>query len=154
MVYVEDTRQQKGKHEIKHAYWSAQGVELLRCKLPFGDYALPPAVAVDTKEDMQEIAQNIGGTHAEHVRFRNECYAAKQAGCKLYVLIENRDGIHDLEQVRFWDNPRLKYSPKAVTGARLYRAMHTMQDKYGVTFVFCTPEEAAQKITELLTDGR
>lgn len=150
---IEDTRNKIGKHETKHAYWSAQGVELLRCKLPFGDYALPPAVAVDTKEDMQEIAQNIGGTHAEHVRFRNECYGAMKAGVKLFVLVENRDGITDLEQVQFWENPRLAYSAQAVTGKRLYKAMHTMQDKYGVTFVFCKPEDAAQKITELLQNG-
>ena len=59
MVIIEDSRQQAGKHEVKHERFSQLGDILIRSKLPFGDYALPPKIAVDTKETMNEIAQNI-----------------------------------------------------------------------------------------------
>lgn len=152
MVIVEDTRQQRGQHETKHAAWEAHGDELVRCALPCGDYALPPKVAVDTKADMAEIATNIG-TSAEHKRFRAECQRAQAMGTHLYVLIENTDGIVSVEDVKRWENPRLEYSPRAITGERLCRAMLTMQERYGVTFLFCRPEQAAGYIYALLERG-
>lgn len=147
---IEDTRQQKDKHAEKNRWWSAHGDNICRCALPVGDYALFPTVAVDTKASMAEIAQNIGGSSKEHARFRNELIKARSFGCKLYVLIENEDGIKTINEVAFWDNPRLEECPYAITGARLAKAMATMERKYGVTFVFCRPSEAAEKILQLL----
>lgn len=40
--------------------------------------------------------------------------------------------------------------PNATKGASLAKACLTMQQRYGVEFKFCTPEEAGQKIIELL----
>ena len=37
-----------GKHNIKHAYFDENGVGVVRCKLPFGDYAPVPPVSIDT----------------------------------------------------------------------------------------------------------
>lgn len=152
MNLIEDTRNQIGKHEIKHAAFDAAGDKLLRCKLPVGDYALFPKVAVDTKADMAEIAQNIGGTTAEHNRFREELKLAREYGCQLFILVENEDGIEDLEQVAFWTNPRLAYSDRAINGPQLMKAMKTMQERYGVVFLFCRPAEAAEMIKELLSN--
>ncbi len=143
MHLIEDSRQQKDKHKIKHAAFEAAGDKLLRCKLPVGDYALFPRIAVDTKADMQEIAQNIGGTAAEHNRFREELKLAREYGCQLIILVENEDGIEELTQVQYWDNPRQAYSEKAIQGPQLMRAMQTMQERYGVIFLFCRPSEAA-----------
>ncbi len=151
MKLIEDSRQQAGKHELKHAYWVANGDDILRCKLPFGDYALPPKVAVDTKENMGEIANNIGG--AEHRRFRDECKLAQEYDCQLYVLVENTEGVRSLEDVARWVNPRLQYSPKAISGPRLQRAMQTMHSRYGVRFLLCRPEEAAARVNKLLEEG-
>ena len=153
MWLIEDTRQQAGKHELKHAAWAEHGDNIVRCALPFGDYMAVPPVAVDTKASMSEIAQNIGGTTAEHNRFRRELIRAQEAGCHLYVLVENDEGIRDLEDVATWVNPRLIDSPRAITGNRLYTAMHTMQERYGVTFLFCPPERAAAIIHYLLERG-
>lgn len=150
MVIIEDSRQQAGKHEIKHERFGDLGDTLIRCKLPFGDYALPPKVAVDTKETMGEIAQNIGGRHDEHERFKRECVAARDAGCQLVILVENTDGIADLGDVHTWTNPRLGLSPKAINGPQLEKAMRTMTERYGVRFEFCRPAEAADRIRELL----
>lgn len=149
MVIIEDTRQQATKHAIKHGYFTAAGIGLIRCKLPFGDYALPPAVSVDTKADMAEIAGNIGGA-AEHRRFRAECQAAQEAGCQLVILVENDDGIECLDDVRHWVNPRLSQSPHAITGERLMKAMRTMTERYGVRFEFCAPHEAGRRVMEIL----
>jgi ribosome-associated protein len=107
-------------------------------------------VAVDTKENMAEIANNIGGPAAEHKRFREELKLAQEYGCKLFVLVENTDGIEILEDVVRWENPRRVYSSKAIDGPRLCKAMKTMQERYGVTFLFCRPEDAGRVIKELL----
>ena len=153
MYLIEDTRNQIGKHEIKHAAFDAAGDSVLRCKIPFGDYCLPPRVAVDTKADMAEIAQNIGGTASEHARFREELKLAREFGCQLFILVENEDGIEDLEQVAYWTNPRLAYSDRAINGPQLMKAMKTMQERYGVVFLFCRPAEAAAVIKDLLRGG-
>lgn len=146
-VLIEDSRQQREKHEEKHAVWQQMGVRLRRCKIPYGDYCLPPKVSVDTKADMAEIAQNIG---AEHKRFVAECKAAKEDGCQLYVLIENTEGIRDLDDVPRWVNPRTELSPNCIQGPRLAKAMRTIQERYGCVFMFCRPEEAAEIIVDLL----
>lgn len=150
MTIIEDSRQQAGKHELKHAHFGLMHILFYRCKLPVGDYALPPAVAVDTKADMQEIAQNIGGSTGEHVRFINELKLARDIGTKLYVLIENTDGIESIEDVTRWRNPREAYSPKCIQGPQLAKAMRTIEGRYGCTFMFCRPEEAAETIIDLL----
>lgn len=151
MMHIqEDSRQQAGKHDIKHLSFKNAGVEVVRCKLPWGDYALPPSISVDTKANMDEIAANICGK--EHTRFINECKAAKAAGCQLIILVENDCGISHVSQVHIWQNPRSVYSPKCVQGPRLQRAMQTISKRYGVRFEFCTPEEAGSRIVELLSD--
>lgn len=145
---IEDTRQQAGKHEHKHEWFRAHGIEICRSKLPWGDYAPVPPVSIDTKENMLEIAGNICGK--EHTRFINECKAARNAGCQLIVLVENTDGITDVSQVSRWVNPREVYSPNCVQGPRLQKAMLTIQERYGVQFMFCTPQDSASIIEGLL----
>lgn len=147
MRIIEDTRQKSGMHELKHKHFEEMGVELVRNMLPFGDYALPPSVSVDTKADMAEIASNIG---SDHKRFKRECIAAKEAGCQLIILVENDDGIRSVNDVHTWINPEIIYRPRAITGERLEKAMKTMSERYGVRFEFCEPEEAAGRIIELL----
>ena len=148
MYLIEDTRQKAGKHETKHLWFSKNGIEAIRCKLPFGDYAPVPSVAIDTKENMDEIASNICGS--EHKRFVNECKAAQAAGCHLIILVENNVGIRQLQDVHRWTNPRVIYSRNCVQGPRLQKAMETISERYGVTFLFCKPEESGKRITELL----
>ena len=145
---IEDTRQKAEHHDLKHKHFAMVGVELIRCKLPFGDYSRPPRVAIDTKENMDEICGNICGK--EHKRFVNECKLAQAAGCQLIILVENECNISDLSQVHTWVNPRVIYSPKCTQGPQLQRAMETLQSRYGVLFYFCRPIEAGQKILELL----
>lgn len=150
MVIIEDTRQKAGMHDVKYQSFEDRCVSLVRCKLPFGDYALPPSISVDTKACMEEIAHNIG---SDHFRFKRECIAAKDAGCQLIILVENTDGIACVNDVHKWVNPDLVYRPKAITGERLEKAMKTMHERYGVRFEFCEPEQAADRIMEFLGVG-
>lgn len=150
MHIQEDTRQQAGKHDVKHTYFEDNKIGVVRCKLPFGDYAPVPPVSIDTKANMEEIAANICGK--EHKRFINECKAAKAAGCQLIILVENDVEITDLSEVHTWVNPRVIYSPNCVQGARLQKAMETISERYGVKFLFCTPEQSGEIIARILSE--
>lgn len=124
-------------------------------------------ICVDTKKDMQEILSNICGK--QHARFRDECLLAQNNGITLYVLVENEENIKSIEDVANWQNPRLiryervlemhqigrwkhiKLSKLPPTsGITLAKAMRTMEEKYGVRFMFCTHEDAAEQILSLL----
>lgn len=156
MWLVEDSRQQKGKHVTKHNWWADNSVELFRSKIPFGDYCLPPKLAVDTKKDIYELAQDID---QDHKRFRDECINAQKCGCQLVILVENEDGVTGYESLLKWNEShdhfqmRLRKSAKncrLIKGQRLAKACLTMGKKYGVRFQFCRPEESAAKVLELL----
>lgn len=150
MKIIIDSRQKADKHTLKDAYFKSHQIDSYRCKLPFGDYSALNKVYVDSKANMAEIAQNIGGGTREHNRFRNELILAKSFGKHLYILVENSEGIAKLSQVQYWQNPRRFESPNCITGLRLCKAMDTMQTKYGCSFVFCTPEQAGEAIIRLL----
>lgn len=168
---IEDSRQQSGKHELKRGWWEAHGVTITRRKLDFGDYMTDGGcVSVDTKRNIDEVAQNINGKN--HARFKRECQRAQAAGCKLVVLVENREGVRDLDGLRKWTNghciacgmrrtgackphdtqgkcPRHD-TRKPIQGVRLAKAMQTMHERYGVAFEFCKPSESARRVCELL----
>lgn len=172
MIILEDSRQQAEKHKIKHLWFEKNGIELRRTKLYVGDYTLPANqnVCVDTKKDIQELISDVCGK--QHERFRDECLRAQEAGIKLYILVENKGGyvdkrntiycptIKSLSDLHSWKNPRLfmwrngkQLYPSATKGITLQKVCNTMQAKYGVEFLFCTPEESGKKIVELLERG-
>lgn len=149
-MIIEDTRQKAQNHALKNDYFKLINVSVIRSKLPYGDYALPPRVSVDTKQNLQEIAQNMCGSAREKSRFREECILAKRAEAKLIILIEDGRfrGVTDL----FGKTIRLS-SGKVIPGEQLARAMAVMTERYGVRFEFCAPEETGKRIVELLEDG-
>lgn len=149
MILLEDTRQQAYKHRLKHEYWKANGIEVVRTKLLVGDYMVfGGTICVDTKMDVEEIAGNIGGSN--HVRFREECKLAKRIGAKLIILVENRDGFRNIQDVTAWVNPNRNKTPRSIEGPRLAKAMATMSERYGVQFMFCAPEDSGRVVIELL----
>lgn len=181
-IYI-DTRQKKGKHESKHALFSALDYTLEYKKLDVGDYMLEgkPCVSVDTKQNIQELHQNLcgrkvvkenGRTLSEHERFRNECIRAQEAGIKLFVLVETPH-VTNLDELAKWREPNdeyyrrggrkfnqktasynkngaRRYTPQRIWGKSLSKACRTMQDKYGVSFVFCHPDLAGSMTLSLL----
>lgn len=154
MVLFEDTRQQKGRHGVKHEAWDATGVTLIRTKLAFGDYCLPPVVSVDTKASLTELAYDIDH---DHERFKRELIGAREAGVRLVVLVENTEGVRDLESLAAWtESPQAfacrKFAKRRLCGVRLAKACVTMAERYGVRFEFCAPDQAAARIVEILCE--
>lgn len=159
-ILIEDTRQQAGKHGEKHDWWQGNGFATVRCKLPFGDYALMYQVCVDTKRDIYELAMDID---QEHERFRREMQAARDAGCQLVVLVENTDGVQCLRDLPSWNESERHFAmrrkqsrnsnARKITGLRLAKACRTMEQRYGVRFEFCHPGHAAERVVEILGEG-
>lgn len=151
-----DTRQQETKHSAKHGYFASLGIHCVRTKLYVGDYMFVGGVrAVDTKRDLQELAADID---QQHDRFRRELVNARDAGIALTVLVENADGVRDLDGLAAWAEPaasfaKRKHAKRRISGLRLAKACMTMSDRYGVSWAFCSPEEAGAKVIEILTGG-
>lgn len=193
MKLIEDMNNKPQKHIRKNEWWSANGVEVIRQRLPVGDYILVndkvqdvldrkaargiPVkmmdlmgtynIAVDSKRGCEELISCICGK--EHQRFRDECILAQNNGIKLIILVENAEGyadkghkiwnkcIRDVSELHSWTNPRLclfrngkQLYPTATRGITLQKACMTMQQKYGVEFLFCHHNESAEKILDLL----
>lgn len=170
-VIIEDTRQQAHKHDAKHAWWAAHGVEVLERDraLPFGDYMTEGSnVVVDTKRSIAEIAQNVT---RDHRRFADECDRARDAGYRLVVLVDAPARYETLPDLCAWMNdhcgacnvrrgghcdpstkgrcPRHK-TVKPVQGPRLSSTLLKMERDHGVRFELCRREDAAKRICELL----
>lgn len=138
-------------------------------KLKKADLVGDIKIAVDRKNSIDEICGNVCSTTKAHERFRDEVILAQKCGCKFYVLIED-ESVTSLDDLEHWENPRekkyfimkarmakgykLKYpiakQPPA-SGKTLAKALRTMEEKYGVKFLFCKPKDAAARIVELLT---
>lgn len=146
-----DTREHKWELARIQRQLTALGCKTIVSKLYVGDYQSldNPRLVIDRKKDLQEICGNVT---QQHERFQRELLRAQEAEIQLIILIEHGDDIQSLEDVYFWDNPRLSKSPKATTGKSLYRSLCTIRDRYNVRFEFCTKRETGQKIMELL-DG-
>lgn len=234
MILIEDTRQQRLKHNMKRDYFRSKGIILRKEALDCGDYTLinDRSVVVDTKKDIQELIcdiqvktiplkEIIPAVHEIYEKYNlfgfpeermcriifdsdvgrypekeilvicNEngfCDEAEKelqklyikrrgffhrglkraefGDVKLYVLVENIDGVKSIADLKNWNNPRkhiqkwittpsrerrkvLKY-PNAMSGDTLAKALETMQKRYGVIFKFCSPEEAGAMVLELL----
>lgn len=151
MVIYEDTRNQVGKHKTKNQWFHDNGIQVYRTKLPVGDYALSTdlRVCIDTKKNLQELCSNVC---QQHKRFVSELMQAEALGIHLIVLCEHGSQITCLEDVKEWVNPRLKTSPKALTGEKLYKILHTIMMRYDCQFLFCTKADAGKRIIELLNN--
>ena len=150
MDILEDTRQKIDKHALKNEFWASEGDNIIRCKLPFGDYCRPPAVSVDTKADVVEICQNMCGSMKEKRRFAEEVKGARDAGCRLVFLIEDlryRD-VSDLYGEKIY-----LHSGQIIKGDQLATAMQTMAARYGCEFEFCAPEDAGRRVKEILEEA-
>jgi len=152
MVILEDTRQQEGKHKNINAYFQKAGIQVERCCLYVGDYAIAneQGRAVDTKQDVMEVLKDM--MSADHDRFRRECIRAMEAGIKLLVLVEE---VLPEGGLAAWQPPRDAHGKPltSVKGESLRRAMLTMTVKYGVRFRFCDGRQTGRLIVEYLAEG-
>jgi ERCC4-type nuclease len=125
------------------------GVKHFVSKLPCGDYCdLDNArFCIDRKQNLSEVCNNVC---QDHKRFIEEITRANNLGIKLVFLVEHSRSIKTLEDVRGWKNPRLKVSPLAVSGERLYKILSTIEKNYNTKFYFCSKQETGRRIIELL----
>ena len=134
-------------------YFDDHGINHYTSKLFVGDYMSldNPRTVIDRKQNLLEICGNVC---QQHERFINELKRANDNGIKVIILCEHGGNVRELTDVRNWSNPRLKTSPKAVSGQQLYKTLLTISLKYDVDFVFCRKSETSKKIIELLEAGR
>ena len=135
------------------AEFDKQGIKYYISKLWAGDYMSldNPRLIVDRKQNLSELCQNVC---QDHDRFRRELIRAQENRIQLIILCEHGKDIESLEDIIFWENPRLKKSPKATTGQTLYNILSTLQRKYGVQFEVCTEEQTGKRIGELLGENK
>ena len=113
MRILEDTNQKSGKHDCVNFYFKKNNIDVIRQRLPVGDYVLENEkisdvfrrkeargipvkmmdllgtydVCVDEKYSIQELAMDICGK--QHERFRDELILAQNNGIKLFILVRN-----------------------------------------------------------------
>ena len=146
-MLIEDSNNKPGKHEQKRKWWLSQGEDVRRYRLPYGDYALPPKISVDTKASLHEIATNLCGSIKEQARVREECKLARDCGAVLVFLIEV--GKYKTSADLIGQDVHLK-NGKTIPGVQLHRAMEIMAARYGCRFEFCPPSKSAERILEIL----
>lgn len=149
MVIV-DTREKPRAIVKILAEFDRQGVEYVRRALNFADYADPdrlPGPVIDRKQNLNEVASNVT---IDRKRFVREIERCNRSGCRLIVLVEHSNRIRKLEDVISWKNPRLKESPYAVSGERLYKIMKAMEGYYGIRWEFCNKQSTGRRIIEIL----
>ena len=152
MVTIQiDSREKQKELDRIIPQLEAQGVKWFKSKLYVGDYQSldNPRLVIDRKHDLQELAGNIC---QQHERFRAELVRAQEAGIQIVILCEHGGCIKTLEDVYFWENPRRRTSPGAISGQRLFKVLNTMHEKYGVRFEFCDKRQTGRRIVEILTD--
>ena len=149
MVIIVDTREKPRAIVRILAEFDRQGVKVVRRALNFADYFNPdrPDVIIDRKQNLLETANCCV---QDRKRFLREVERCNRAGCHMIVLIEHSPRIRRLEDVIGWKNPRLKVSPLAVSGDRLFRIMKQLELTYGIEWQFCSKQQTGKRIIELL----
>lgn len=149
LTVLMDTREKPKAVQTIMKQFEAAGVRVIRTKLWVADYQLfdNPHLVVDRKQTLSELCNNVV---QDHKRFRAELLRAQEYGQHIIVLVEHSKNIRTLEDVIHWVNPRLKVSPLAVSGERLYKILSAMSKTYDVEFRFCTKDQTGATIIELL----
>ena len=131
------------------SYFDANSKRHYSSKLFVGDYMSldNPRLIVDRKQNLQEL---VGNVCQQHKRFTAELQRAQDAGIKIIIVCDHGGSIKELSDVNKWYNPRIKTSPLAVSGQRLFKILFTISKKYNVDFVFCDKNKTGAKIVELL----
>lgn len=142
-----DTREKARAIQLIKAEFQKQNIDTVTSKLWVGDYARIDnmTTVIDRKQNLLELASNV-----IEKRFHEEIQRAHEHGVKIIFLVEHGRDIKDLIDVLFWENPRIKESPKCISGEHLFKAMTTMSERYGVEWQFCQKKDTGKRIIEIL----
>lgn len=148
LIQIDTREKQRAIKKIVKTF-DDNNIAHISSKLYVGDYQNVdnPRIFVDRKQSLLELCQNVC---QDHKRFIEEIKRANDCGFVLIFLVEHGYGIKHLADVRSWVNPRLKQSPLAVSGERLYRILCALNVNYGVEFQFCEKKDTGMRILELL----
>lgn len=147
LTLLVDTREQPTKRAEKRI--EATGLPFERTTLSFGDYSakiafsdgstlsLDKIVAIERKMNLDEICACF--TH-ERKRFTAEFDRAKDAGAKMYLLIENADMEKALS-----GKYRSKMNPSA-----LVASLFAWMARYDCKLIMCKEETSGRMIREIL----
>ena len=164
MTIQVDTREKARAIKTILQTFDENDVRYYSSKLFVGDYMNldNPRLIIDRKQNLTEVCSNIC---QDHERFRAELIRAQENGIQLIILVEHGDPFYDLEDVRYWVNPRIKRrvkengewvtkTTKAMTGKTLHKILVTMARKYGVRYAFCDKENTGKEIIRLLCEQK
>lgn len=142
-----DTREKARAIRLIQAEFAKQNIKTITSKLWVGDYARIDnlTTVIDRKQNLNELAGNI-----IEKRFHAEIQRAYEKDVKIIFLIEHGEAVRDLVDVLFWENPRIKESPRCISGEHLYKAMNTLSDRYSVEWQFCTKKDTGKRIIDIL----
>ena len=147
MKIIIDSREKKCDHIKK--WFDKHGIEYEVKKLDVGDYQIEgnTAISVDRKQNLAELSKNLMNK-ADHSRFWKEIRRAKEQNIKLFILCEHGGKIKQIQDVALWND---KYS--GVSGRRLMDAMYRLHIGWGVEILFCSKQQTAKKIIEILSQN-
>lgn len=147
-----DTREKARAIKLILTDFDKNNVKYFSSKLFVGDYMSldNPRLSIDRKQSLLELCSNVC---QQHERFTSELKRAQDNGIKIIILCEHGGNISTLNDVIQWKNPRLKTSPKAVSGQQLFKILYSISKKYDVDFIFCQKNQTGTKIIELLSGG-
>lgn len=153
MTIIEDSREKPQAVLKINNYFTQIGARVIRSKMYVGDYQLMsnPYLVIDRKQNLNELCNNVV---QDHRRFTDELKRAEEVGISVVVLVEHGGGIKSVEDVPKWENPRLKESPLAVSGERLYKILKAIEYSYHCRFEFCNKAQTGRRIVEILTEGK
>lgn len=143
-IYVFDTRDKKDEYITK--YFDKHGIKYIRTKLYVGDVMLlnSTKVIIDLKANVEEISHNICNSK-EHLRLVKEIQRAKEINCHDFIFLIKTDKVKCKDDLIKWTSKKTK-----VLGSTLYKAMVTMNKKYGCRFMFVSKENAPKYVLKLL----
>lgn len=142
MKLICDSRQKKNKHLNIESYCIENGIEMVHCCLNVGDYMLEQGnVAVDTKQSLEELASDL---HRDRLAFNKKYKKCYHDNIKLIVLVEQP--ITKMSEILSW-----KSKHSRISGKYLFDMMYDLKISYGIEFKFCSRNETASVVMDLLS---
>ena len=147
MVIIVDTREQstikaKKRYEQFGCRYERKGLNFgdysAYCTLPNGEaYSLENLVSIERKMNLDEIAMCYT---RERPRFKREFERARDAGAKVYLLIENGDW-----EKAYTGSYRSQVKPEALTASII-----AWLARYNCQLLFCKEETSGKLIHDVL----
>ncbi|EDT87247.1 molybdopterin-guanine dinucleotide biosynthesis protein A [Clostridium botulinum] len=146
-----DTREQKNQHVLN--YFDEKKVKYKKKKIDEGDYTaiitkrpdmgiyrdIYFPVAVERKNSVDELAGNLAEKTDtnDDIRLIRELQRAKAKGIKIYLIIEDKNGMENIKK----GNYRSLYTPKAFLGR-----LSSIQDLYLHDTIFTNNKDTGFEI--------